>query len=166
MKKVHAELILNQQSLASMFPCGGTALQVMESAVDYPDPDVGRMYRFAATYFGSTFGYIINAINFVPPVIEPLTNESCIWLLLIQTPDGSILSSNVGVSSYTFNDDGYGMIMRYSAQNEPPFGNSTTISTPRVCSGSLSLSSFAMGFVNITIVLVSAFVGKIFFLDL
>lgn len=146
-------------------PCGGTALQVMESAVDYPDPDVGRMYRFAATYFGSTLGYFINAINSVPPVIEPLTNESCFWLFLIQTPDGSILPSNVGVSSYTFKVDGYGMIMRYSAQNEA-IGNGTTISTLGVCSGSLSLSSFAMRFTNITIVLVSAFVSKIFFLDL
>ena len=112
-------------------PCGGTALQVMEAAVD-----IDRSYRFAATYFGSSLGYFINAVNSIPPIIEPLTNESCFWLFLIRTPDGEIIPSNVGVSSYTFNDDGYGMILRYSAQTET-IGNGTTTATPGMCSGAL-----------------------------
>ena len=110
-------------------PRGGTALQVMEAAVD-----INRSYRFAATYFGSTLGYFINAVNSIPPIIEP--SESCFWLFLIRTPDGEILPSNVGVSSYTFNDDGYGMILRYSAQTET-IGNGTTIATPGMRSGAL-----------------------------
>ena len=110
-------------------PCGGTALQVMETAVD-----IDRSYRFVATYFGSSLGYLINAVNSIPPIIEP--SESCFWLFLIRTPDGEILPSNVGVSSYTFNDDGYGMILRYSAQTET-IGNGTTTATPGMCSGAL-----------------------------
>ena len=132
-------------SIDVSIPCGGTAQQVMETAVDYPDRDVARMYRFAATYFGSSLGYFINAINSIPPIIEPLTNESCFWLFLIQTPDGEILFSNVGVSSYTFNDDGYGMIMRYSAQTES-IGNGTTTATPGMCSSALA-STAAVKFV-------------------
>ena len=131
-------------SINVSIPCGGTAQQVMENAVNYPDPDVARMYRFAATYFGSSLGYFVNAINSIPPIIEPLTNESCFWLFLLQTPNGTLLSSNVGISSYTFNSDGYGMIMRYTAPTET-IGNGTTESTSGICNESTTGSGISNG---------------------
>lgn len=145
-------------SLSVEIPCGGTALQVMENAVDAPQ--VGRMYRFAATYFGSSLGYFINAINSIPPVIEPLTNESCFWYFLIRSPDGTVLPSSVGVSSFTISRNGYGMIMRYSAQtvftDHEMNGNGTRIdSTGGVCSSAISRSAVVNSVFLLGMVLVS-----------
>ena len=138
-------------SINVSIPCGGTAQQVMENAVNYPDPDVARMYRFTATYFGSSLGYLVNAINSIP---STLTNESdsCFWLFLVQTPNGTLLSSNVGISSYTFNSDGYGMIMRYTALTEM-IGNGTTESTSGICNGAPGSTTVDLKFITIGLVL-------------
>ena len=150
-------------SINVTIPCGGAALRVMETATDYPDSNVARMYRFTATYFGSTLGYFINAINMIPDPINPPASESCFWLFLIETPDGEILRSNFGVSSFTFNGDGYGMIMRYTALNESQtFGDGTIDGTTGMCSGALASAeamkfSFISALVLLSISLIALF---------
>ena len=148
-------------SIDVTIPCGGTALQVMEAATDYPDPAVARMYRFTATYFGSVLGYFINAINMVPDTIEQPTNGSCYWLFLVETPDGKTLSSIVGVSSFTFDSDGYGMIMRYTAPSET-IGNGTINGTSGICNSELASSGAKkFNFIYVTSALVLLSISSI-----
>lgn len=92
-----------------VIPAGGSAFQVMETAVN----SFGSQYKFTATYFGSLFGYLIDAINGVPCAVTQLPPSVCYWEFYIKFPNGTVTSSSVGVSKYTFNSDGYGMIMRY-----------------------------------------------------
>ena len=120
-------------SIDVTIPCGGTALRLMEKAAD-----VDPRYRFTVTYFGG-LGYFTNAINMIPYTINPPASESCYWQFLIETPDGELLRSNFGVSSFTFNSDGYGMIRRYTSLNET-IGNGTIDGTSGMCSGALASS--------------------------
>ena len=90
-------------------PAGGSALQVMEIAAD----KYGSQYNFTGKYYvGSLEGFDIEKINGIPSDQSPLTQ--CYWEFLIQFPDGSIKPSKLGVSSYYFDTDRYGMIMRFN----------------------------------------------------
>ena len=75
--------------------------------------DYGASYKFTATYFGSALGYLIDAINDVPVAVTQLPPSVCYWEFYVKYPNGTEVSSPVGVSSFTFNSSGYGMTMRY-----------------------------------------------------
>ena len=86
---------------------GGTALQVMENAANKH----GSPYEFTAKYDGgSLHGFFICTINGIP---SNTPSSDYYWEFLIQFPDGTVKPSSVGVSTYSFNADGYGMIMRF-----------------------------------------------------
>ena len=109
---------VKQAPLPSSIPivvlAGSTAFRVMENAVN----SYGSSYKFTATYFGS-LGFLIDAINGIPCAVTQLPPSVCYWEFYIKYPNGTEVSSSVGVSSFTFNSDGYGMTMRYhdSAHN-------------------------------------------------
>lgn len=89
-------------------PAGSTAFEVIENAVN----QFGSSYKFTATYFYS-MGYFINAINDVPYTITNHPPSRCFWKFIVQYPNGTEVAPDVGVSTFTFNSDGYGMIMSY-----------------------------------------------------
>ena len=89
-------------------PANGTALKVLEASVN-----VDRAYRFTATYFGTTLGYLIDAIN------GTSSNMSCFWFFYIQTPGSpNPVLSNLGVSNFEIPTTGYSVFMRYEQSNE------------------------------------------------
>ena len=85
----------------------GTAQNVLEASVD-----VNREYQFTATYFGSTLGYFIDAIN------GTSSNNPCYWFFYFQAPGqpGPVLS-NLGVSNFFIPTSGYSIFMRYEKFN-------------------------------------------------
>ena len=146
-----AENFARIPSINVSIPCGGTALQVMKSAVDYQNSTIGQMYRFSATFNGNTQGYTIDAINNVPTIFcESLA--TCKWRFLIQTPDRYILVPSIGVSNYTFTNGSYSMIMQYSTQDAiAGFNTTNTSSTPGTCSGTPGSIAAAASVYNIII---------------
>ena len=98
-----------------MVPAGSAAFEVIKNAVDRYGPS----YKFTATYF-QNLGYFINAINNVPGTITNNPPSMCFWKFIVQTPDGKEIVPNVGVSSYTFSRDGFGLIMRYENACQHP----------------------------------------------
>ena len=88
-----------------VIPAGGSALQVMENAA----VKHGQQYYFTAKFYGDNLGFNIETINGFPK-----SPSKCYWEFLIRLPDGSVKPSKLGVSSYYFDTDEYGMIMRYT----------------------------------------------------
>lgn len=90
-----------------VIPARGSALQVMENAAN----QYGSQYYFTAKYYGGNLqGFDVETINETPSNLTP-TSE-CYWQFLIRLPNGNVKPSKLGVSSYYFDMDGYGMIMR------------------------------------------------------
>ena len=89
-------------------PAGSSAFDVIENAVN----QFGSSYKFTATYYQS-MGYFIEAINNVPYTVTNHPPSRCSWKFIVQYPDGTQEEPDVGVSTFTFNNDGYSMIMRY-----------------------------------------------------
>lgn len=100
---------LPNPSVPVLIPAGASAYNVMENAVS----DYGASYKFTATYYGSALGYLIDAINDVPVAVTQLPPSVCYWEFYVKYPNGTEVSSAVGVSSFTFNSSGYGITMRY-----------------------------------------------------
>ena len=98
------------QPVTVEIPAGGSALQVMEIAAE----KYGSQYNFVGKYYGSSLGFDIEKINGFPSD-ETQSTEECYWEFLIRLPDGSIKPSKLGVSSYYFDTDRYGMIMRFTS---------------------------------------------------
>ena len=97
---------------------GGSALQVMEIAAD----KYGSQYNFTGKYYGGSLeGFDIEKINGLPSDETPPTQ--CYWEFLIRFPDGTIKPSKLGVSSYYFDTDGYGMIMHFTKIPPGKYGN-------------------------------------------
>jgi hypothetical protein len=98
-----------QNAVTVELPAGGSALQVMEIAAD----KYGSQYNFTGKYYGGSLeGFDIEKINGFPS--DETQPTQCYWEFLIRYPDGSIKPSKLGVSSYYFDTDGYGMIMRFT----------------------------------------------------
>ena len=74
----------------------------MEKAVQPNDPT----YRFSATYYGNELGYFIDKLN------GTASSDSCYWAVYVEAADGSIESSNDGVSSLTIQNK-ESLLMRY-----------------------------------------------------
>lgn len=103
---VKEPLILGQP-ISVDITAGGTAFEVMEKAFGQNDA-----YKFTATY--STYGFFINAINGIPCAVIQSPPSQCFWGFFIKDPSGIVTASQVGVSTYEFNEDGYGMIMCFT----------------------------------------------------
>ena len=95
------------QPVSVEIPEGGTALDVMEIAYNSQ-----HAYKFTATF--SEYGFFVNAINGIPCAVIQSPPSQCFWGFFIQYPNGTVSASNLGVSSYEFTDDGYGMIMCFT----------------------------------------------------
>lgn len=85
---------------------GGVAQEVLERAVE-----LGRSYRFAATYFGSELGYFVDAIN------GTRSNNPCFWFFLIQEPGstGDLITAPLGISNYVIPGEGYSIVFQYKS---------------------------------------------------
>ena len=94
-------------------PGSVTAIEVMEKACSVQP----AYYKFTATY--STYGFFINAINGIPCAVIQSPPSKCFWGFFIKHPDGTVTASEVGVSSYEFDTDGYGMIMCFTNSTSP-----------------------------------------------
>ena len=104
-----SESVKKSESVLVEIPAGGSALHVMETAAD----KYGSQYNFTGKYYGGSLeGFAIEKINGFPSDQTPPTQ--CYWEFLIRTPDGNIKPSKLGVSSYFFDVDGYGMILRFT----------------------------------------------------
>ena len=89
-------------------PTNGTAQNVLEASVG-----VGTAYRFTATYFGSTLGYFIDAIN------GTSSDNPCYWFFYYQAPGlPNPVLSNLGVSNFIIPTSGYSIFMRYEEFKE------------------------------------------------
>ena len=77
------------------------------------------LYNFTATHYQNT-GYVIDAINNVPYTITHQSPSMCFWKFIVQYPTGSEIPPYEGISKYTFDSDGFGVIMRYQSACPPP----------------------------------------------
>lgn len=104
-------------------PTNGTALNVMQESTN-----VGRQYRFSATYFGTTLGYFIDSIN---GTSSNLT-ANCFWFFYVLEP-GSVspVLASVGVSNFYIPRSGYSIFMRYekSPEREDDTSSAVGVST-------------------------------------
>ena len=99
-----------------VIPADSAAFEAIRNAVD----QYGSSYNFTATYYQNT-GYVIDAINNVPYTITHQPPSMCFWKFIVQYPTGSEIPPYEGVSKYTFDSDGFGVIMRY--ENACPHPN-------------------------------------------
>ena len=101
---------VKQASVSVVIPAGGTALQVMENAAN----EYGSPYEFTAKYDGgSLHGFFIDKINGIPSNnTQTPPSDNYYWEFLIRYPNGTVKPSHLGISTYYFDIDGYGMIMR------------------------------------------------------
>ena len=113
-----------QNAVTVEIPAGGSALQVMEIAAD----TYGSQYNFTGKYYGGSLeGFDIEKINGFPS--DETLPTQCYWEFLIRFPDGSIKPSKLGVSSYYFDTDGYGMIMRFTKTPPRKHNNTGSMNT-------------------------------------
>lgn len=102
------------ETVSVWIPAGGSALQVMEAAAN----KYGSQYYFTSKYFGgSLHGFMAETINGIPDE-QDLLKKKYYWDFLIKSPSGTVTPSSVGISSYHFETNGYGMIMRLELTKE------------------------------------------------
>ena len=84
-------------------PAGSTAIDVMAGAAD-----IDRRYRFQATSFGATLGFLVNAIG------GTSSSSGCFWSFFVQEGNSTATLSNVGISSYSICSTDLSIIFRFN----------------------------------------------------